>query len=69
MVEVRRAGWAAIAGALFFLPIMGLTFHSDFQQNLGTQIGGALQTSDPAILPVADFRAEDSLTVVQVPGP
>ncbi|HUV13475.1 MAG TPA: hypothetical protein VMY18_07510 [Acidobacteriota bacterium] len=33
------AGWAAFASALLFLPIMGLTLYSDFEQSSSLQIG------------------------------
>jgi len=36
------AGWAALASALLFLPIMGLTLFSDFQQGQSLQSGSLL---------------------------
>ena len=36
------AGWAAIASALLFLPVLGLTLYSDLQQSPALQTG-ALQ--------------------------
>jgi hypothetical protein len=36
------AGWAAIASALFFLPIMGLAVYHDLQSDSGAQAGNLL---------------------------
>jgi hypothetical protein len=40
--DYNLAGWAAIASALFFLPIMGLTIYFDLQPDSAAKVGSLL---------------------------